>query len=175
MRRLALLLLVSVLLIPASAFAGSWRLFRGTSLALTVRYPSSWRAAVSNVPGAHQVVLGYTGNANYSLTIQVLPIKPAGNLHVMLQHFTAYEQRNHGPLSGRHNWQTARSGTHPAMATIVRPSTEGGVAMAQALYVTQSRHHVYAITEVAFSHPSPSNLGSFPKIYRQILQTLRFR
>ncbi len=175
MRRLALVILVCTLVVPASAFAGSWRLFRGGSLGLTVRYPSTWHIAASYVSSSRQVTLGYSGRTNYSLMIQVLPIKPAGNLRVTLQRSIAYEQHSAGTLSGHLNWRPARVGIHPSIATIVRPSTEGGVAMAEAIYVTQSRHHVYVITEVAYSHPSPSNLGRFPAVYRQILQTLQFR
>lgn len=177
MRRLVLFSLLGLLLAltaPASAFAGSWRLFRSAPLALTVRYPRAWRATPSYLPGNKQVQLGYSGRVNFSLTIQALPIKPAGKLVVAFNRFRGYEQRNHQSLAGM-RWRVARVGGHVARGAISRPATEGGVAMAEALYVTQSRHHVYEITEVAYSHPTPASLARFPAIYQHILSTLRFR
>lgn len=174
MRRLAVLLLLLVLAAPASVFAGSWRLFQSRPLALSVRYPRTWHAVASYLPGDDQVQLGHAGPTNYSLTIQALPIKPAGKFVAVMQRFHQYQRRTH-QSPGRVHWRTVRVGGHLAGGTISRPPTEGGVAMADALYVMRSRHHVYEITEVAYGHPSPANLARFPAVYQHILSTLRFK
>lgn len=174
MRRFVLALLLIVLAAPASTFASSWRVFRSGPLGLEVRYPRTWHAVPSYLPGNTQVQLGYAGRTNYSLTIQVLPIKPAGKFVAVMRRFNQYQQRTHQSL-GRMHWRTVRVGGQVARGTIVRPPTEGGVAIADALYVIRSRHHVYEITEAAYSHPLPSSLPRFPAIYQRILSTLRFR
>lgn len=173
-RRFVLVVLLLVLTSPASAFAGSWHVFRSGPLGLAIRYPGNWHAVPSYLPSSRQVQLGFAGRTNYSLTIQALPIKPARTLLIVMRRFHQYEQRSH-QLLGRVQWRAARVGGHPARGTISRPATEGGVAMAEALYVTQSRHHVYQITEVAYSQRPPKSLARFPAIYQHILSTLRFR
>jgi hypothetical protein len=173
-RRFVLVFLFLALFAPASAVAASWHEFKSGPLGLAVKYPATWRAVPSYLPGSKQVELGYSGRTNYSLTIQAIPIKPAKTLLIVMHRFNQFEQRNRQSLGGVH-WRMVRVGGHPAWGTISRPATEGGVAMSEGLFVMQSRHHVYEITEIAYSHPPPASLARFPGIYGHILATLRFR
>ena len=60
------------------------------------------------------------------------------------------------------------------VAVLRNPPTEGGVTIANAVYVAQWRSHVYEVTLFAEHRPAPSTLGQFPAVYLQILSTWRF-
>ncbi|MDQ2742743.1 MAG: hypothetical protein M3Z66_10690 [Chloroflexota bacterium] len=175
MRRFALLLLLVPLLSVLPVHAASWKAFHSRQLAFSLRYPPGWHVSESYVPGNRQVVFGYQGRSNYSLTVQLLPVHPARSIGQTLRRVMTYERSTGQVLVSGKGWKSAAIGRYPAMVAVTKPPTEGGVSVAQAIYVTQSRKHVYTIVDVAYAQHAPSSPHNFPSVYRQMLSSLRFQ
>jgi hypothetical protein len=170
MRRFALPALLLLILLPATAGAASWRSYASRSLGVSLKIPSNW--SVNTPPGLEtspSVVLSYAGRPPYAITIAMTGIKPARSLASTVKLVMAHDPS----LRGIH-WSKASIGGKPALAGVSVPQTEGGVGLANGIYVTSTKGHVYSITILAFHRPPPTRLSQFPAIYRQILGTLRF-
>lgn len=186
-RRVLVLILLAALLAPAGAAASSkhstkpqpkgvaWRTYSNKKLGFSLRYPGNWRLTPSSTSLNAQVLLSYSGKTPYGLTITVLPMSVRPTLGATLQQFIALQQQQNNMIFARIKWTSASVGGKPAMAGVARsPATEGGISISDAVYVTQSRSHVFQILAVSYHRPPLSQLSQFPSIYTQILKTWRF-
>ena len=169
---------------PASAASasppyrsGGWHSFSSKKLGFAFRYPSGWRLVRGSVgfQPATQVVVSYQGRTNYQLNAIVLPIKAGPSLTQTMKRFLAYERTaTQSTMYDQIRWTSPTLGGQPAKAGVLRPPTEGGVAIADAIYISQWRSRVYEVVLTSNRSPAPSQPSQFPSIYRQILSTWRF-
>jgi hypothetical protein len=171
-RRSLLPLLVVTALIPVSVSAATWQHFSSKSFGIKLQYPPGWHITTSVQP--KQVALQYQGRQVYSFQVTVLGIKPGSSLSQTLGRVKAYEQSLGDAAFSSIHWSATSIGGRGAMAGIFRPSTEGGVAISTAIYVTASRSHVYQVTLVDYRRPPARTLATFPTVYHQILSSWRF-
>ena len=169
MRRYLGVLALAAALVPAGALAASWHHFSSKSFGFSVKYPSGWTVTQTAIP--QQVSIQRSGTPAYSVQVSVPGVKAGANIARTLFNVKAFElSRGNAPFAPAH-WTQATIRGHPAMVALVRPSTEGGVAVSDAIYVTSSRTHVYEITTVAYG---ASSLSKFPSVYGKILKSWRF-
>jgi hypothetical protein len=186
MHRLMFAIVLAALLFPAGAAASSknttspkktsvaWRTYSSKKLGFTLRYPTNWSVLSATGPGNQQVLLSQR-TTSYGLTITVLPIGVEPTIRSTLQRYMTYQQQLHNAIFSRIRWSQTSIGGWPAMVGVARsPATEGGITVSDAVYVTQSRSHVYQIVAVSYHRPPLSQLSQFPAIYGQILKTWRF-
>ncbi len=188
MRRLVFVMMVATLVAPASASAGSpsmpsitrsstWHTFSSKRLGFAFRYPPGWKLIPSSVApqAARQVIVWYQGRSNYQLNASLLPFKADRTLLATLKRFLAYERSiTQSTMYAQIRWTSASLGGKPALAGVLRPPTEGGVAVANGIYLSQWRSRVYEVIITSTRSPALSQLGQFPSIYRKILATWRF-
>jgi hypothetical protein len=92
-----------------------------------------------------------------------------------MQRFVSYESTTGNQQFAHLHWSRTTLGGKAAMVGIIRPSTEGGVALSNAVLVTQWHTHIYEVSVTAYnSKPVPSRLQQFPRVYGQILRSWRF-
>ncbi len=175
MFRRSLFLVIAALCLPGIALAASWHHAGSKSLGFTVLYPPGWHESVIQQPDGPQLVLSYQGKRVYALMIQVLALKPASSASQTTSRFVQYERRQGSSEFDSVRWSRASIGGRPAESGIARPSTEGGVAAAQGIYVVASKTRVYEITLASYGSRAVSAIGQFPAVYRQILATWRFK
>ncbi len=175
MRRLLIIALFVLVLLPANAFAAGWHHAGGRAYGFRLSYPSHWSVSSLVEPGnTRQLTLSYQGKQVYGLTILVLNLSPGRSLGQTAARFSQYE-RAQGNSSLIHvHWSAASLGRRRAMVGVVRPQTEGGVGQAQGIYLAPWRGKVYQVTMSAFSRHAPRTVGAFPSVYRRILATWRF-
>jgi hypothetical protein len=174
-RPILLLTLVIVLCTgPVQTHAASWAHFGGKKIGFTVQYPSNWRVTTAALPGATQISFA-ARNALYAVTITVLALKPGASMGATWKHFLAYERTQGNGSMGGAGWKSTRLGGRPARGGIVRLSTEGGVPAVNGYYVAPWRTFTYEVMIVSHAKISPRSLQQFPAIYRQMLQTWRFK
>jgi hypothetical protein len=174
MRRLSPAILLVMFALPGLAHAASWRSFHSRQLGVAFHYPGTWKLTVSNLPGNRQVTINSQSGPAYALVATVLAARPGHSLGQTMQRFVSYESSIGNAQLAHLHWSRAALGGKSAMVGIVRPSTEGGVAIANAILVTQWRSHIYEVTLTAYSKPAPSHLRQFPGVYSQILRSWRF-
>jgi hypothetical protein len=174
MRRLGGMLVVAVLMSTAVASAASWHRFSDRAFGFSLTYPGDWRATVANVPGVQQLELQRQGKTPYAMSVLVLDIRPGANPQQTVERVVAHEQSTGGGGLGSVHWSAATVGGKPALAGVLRPPTEGGVLLSNAIYVVGWRTHIYEIILTAYSHPSPSRVSQFPAAYARILKSWRF-
>jgi hypothetical protein len=182
MRRFVLVFLLAVLLAPSGVSAASrkapkgWRVYTSRPMHISLEYPSNWKLfpmVLPNQPG--EVTLSHQGTSIYSLQIQILPFSAAASIGKTLQLFLGYARRTtHSSVYARTRWSAVTLGGRTAMAGVLRPSTEGGSSLSDAIYIAQWRGLVYEITAADFHKPPLSRLSQFPSIYAKILATWRF-
>lgn len=174
MRRICSPMLLIMLALPTLAHATSWRTFHNRQLGFAFHYPGTWKLALSNLPSNKQVTINSQSGPAYALVASIVAARPGHSLGQTMQRFVTYEMSiGNAQLSHLH-WSRTDLGAKPAMVGIVKPSTEGGVAIANAILVTQWRGHIYEVTLTAYSKPAPSHLRQFPGVYGQILRSWRF-
>jgi hypothetical protein len=174
MRRLILVLLVTVFLLPAPANAASWHSFTSKSLGFALRYPPGWHAVPSATLTGQQVVFSYQARQLYAVTVSVLNLTPGSSPQKTLQRFLSYEKRASGTQYSAMHWSSATFAGKKAEAGISAPPTEGGVTISQGIYVVGGKRHVYAVALTAYAKRPLARLSQFPAVYRQILATWRF-
>ena len=169
MRRFLPLVLLAGLAFPLIASASSWRQFSSKSFGFSVKYPAGWILSKTDVP--QQVSIQHTGSKTYSLQISVIPVKPARTIGATMARVKAYAV-SRGDASLRSvRWSATSLGGRPALAGVLHPPTEGGVAIADGIYVAASKKHVYELTSVAYGARS---LAQFPSVYRTMLSSWHF-
>jgi hypothetical protein len=170
--RLFPVILLALAAVPRDVHAAGWRPYLSHKYGFALRYPAGWHVTSSYLPGSKQVAFGIQGKTPYSLTVVVLPFGPQRSLDRVVQRFKTYVRTTGQTVAGAH-WSPVRVGKSKAMATVERPSTEGGVSLAEGLYLTQSRSRTFEIIAIAYGHPAPAKLGSFPVVYKQMLAAWR--
>lgn len=188
MRRIVSALLLSLICMPVAAFAakgqvvpvhkksfGSWRASTDKHLGVVLRYPGDWSVVrQSTGPGSGELSL-VSSRANYAINAFALPFAASGSIDATLSHFIAYERSTtHSNVYNQTRWSSARLGGRPARVGIIKPPTEGGVAISDGIYLTQWRGRSIEVTIMAYRKPPASRLSQFPSIYFQILSTWRF-
>jgi hypothetical protein len=155
--------------------AASWHTFHSTKLGFTVRYPAGWHVAESAAtPRSQSVSFGYQGSTPYSLTVTVASVRPARTIRATLAALRTVDRETGGPAAAAVHWSATTLDRHPALWSVIRPPTEGGVAMSEGLLVSQSSHHVYEIEAVSYQRQAPKRFSDFPVLYRNILASWRF-
>jgi hypothetical protein len=157
--------------------SNAWRTFTSKRLGFSFRYPSTWTLSSGGVgpQAAGQVEVAHQGRSIYQLNALLLPIKAERTLPKTMKRFLAYEQATTQSTMFNHiRWASTTVGHSPALVGILRPSTEGGVAVSNAIFVTQSRTHAYEIMLTSNRSPAPTSISQFPSVYAQILATWRF-
>ena len=172
MRRALILTILAAALVPGVTSAASWRHYSSKVLGFTIKYPSDWKV-LQSAP-SQPVSIQRSGSTVYSITVAVLPIKPSHSIAATMARTRSYEHQIGNTTFASIHWQQVRVGGKPGMAGVLRPPTEGGVPVANGIYVLASRAHVYQVTVVAFEKPAPKTLSRFPSVYRQILGSWRY-
>jgi hypothetical protein len=174
MRRLLFALVLLILAAPTTASASSWHQFSSKKLGFSVQYPPTWHLVKGTQGGVPQVTLTYQHGQLFLVSISVLPIKGSSSRTQTLSRFIRYEKGTGNLTLTSIQWKAVKLGGKQASSGVVRPQTEGGVGLAQGIYVASSGARVYEITLVAYGKHPPVNITRFPSIYRQILGTWRF-
>lgn len=164
MQRLALVAVLAVLATPLQVSAAAWSTFQSKNLAFSIRYPSNWKEGGSPTLGPVTFQSG-----SMSMSIGFLPVKPASTIKQTVKRVGQYDQ-----TFARVSWSRTTLGGRPSMAGVDSPSTEGGVAISDAVYIVGWRGRVYDVTLSSLHKPPYKRLQQFPAIYRQILSTWRF-
>jgi hypothetical protein len=174
MRRVLISLCLLTLAAPLAAQASTWRHFTSKKLGFGLQYPADWQVLSSLAPGSPQTEFLHQRQPVYALTVSVLPIKPASTASATARLVVRYfSQRGDTTLSAV-RWAPASLGGHPAVAGILRPPTEGGVAQTEAIYLAPWRSRIYEISMAAYGGHQLSRLDQFPSVYRQMLRTWRY-
>jgi hypothetical protein len=171
-RSFLLALTALVMLVQATASAASWQHFSSKPLGFALQYPPGWLLTTSQQP--KQISVQHQGRPMYSLQVSLLAVKPGSSISQTLSRVKNYERSLGDTAFASIHWSSISIGGRGAMVGVFRPSTEGGVAISTAIYITASRIHVYELTAVDYRHPPATKVASFPGIYHQILSTWRF-
>jgi hypothetical protein len=161
----------------ASKHSNPWRTFASKKLGFSFRYPSTWTLNSGGVApqAGSQVEIAHQGRSIYQMIALLLPIKAERTLPQTMKRFLAYEQAATQSTMFNHiRWAPTTVGRSPALVGIMRLPTEGGVAVSNAIFVTQSRTRAYQITLTSNRSPAPTGISQFPSVYTQILATWRF-
>ncbi|HLJ68449.1 MAG TPA: hypothetical protein VKX16_13925 [Chloroflexota bacterium] len=174
MRRIALALALAVSLTPAISFASGWRTLSSQSLGFTVHYPAGWRVTSTSQVGVRQVSIQQQGTS-YAVTISILNVRPGRSAADTVRRFLAFERRLGEGMFARVRWEPSLLGGRASMAGVATPPTEGGVGLSLGVYVAGWRSHIYEVTLLDNHQPPLHSLGSFPRVYAQIIGSWRFR
>lgn len=187
MRRFLLVIVLAGFVAPISASASTplpasrgsakpWRVFTNKNFGVAFRYPASWKLTAFLSPqGTGQVQVLEQRRNTYSILVSTLPFSPGASIQQTLQRFVTYERTQmHSAIYSRSHWSSVSLGGRPARAAVIRPPTEGGSDLSDAVYIAQWRARVYEILTSATHKPPYSRLSQFPSIYRQILATWQF-
>jgi hypothetical protein len=161
-------------LAPSMALAGGWRTYHSSALGVSFRYPKTWHLTSATTGGIRQVTV-FSTTTRDSLVVRVLPIKPASSPHGTLTRYLAYTLQLDGPTAARYHWTATRLAGRRAEGAVAHPSTEGGVSQAIGVYVVGAGKHVVNLTMQTQTTHTPRTLAQFPRVYRQIVASWRFK
>lgn len=166
--------LLALVVMSTSASAASWRTFSSKPLGFALRYPTGWKALSIAQPGGQQIQFSNPGSTTYTVDVTVLKLNGGSSASTLKKRFLAFEQRaGNGQLATVH-WSAATLAGRHGIGGVYIPATEGGVAVANGIYVVPWKARTYVINLLSVQKPSPRSLSRFPSIYRQILATWRF-
>ncbi|MGH2443868.1 MAG: hypothetical protein ACRDFX_12005 [Chloroflexota bacterium] len=157
-----------------SASAASWQHFVSKSLGFSLRYPRGWSRHAVDQLGSRQLLLSNRKNQAYAFSVTIIPIKAGASSAQTLHRFVRYERGLGNTTLASIHWSKAQVGHRAAESGVLRPATEGGVGLAQGVYVASWKSRVYEISVTAYGKHVPSKLGGFPAVYARILATWRF-
>ncbi|MGH2449340.1 MAG: hypothetical protein ACRDFS_12160 [Chloroflexota bacterium] len=169
MHRFALVGFFALAVVPMSASAASWHSFHNKALGLSLRYPGNWHAQVELQHGNRSVLLSHRGKASYAMTITLMP-RRGRNLGRTLSVL-----RGDVPALAHVRWQRTTLAHRNAETALFHPSTEGGVNVSEDVIVAQWRGRAYEIVEVSYARHRLTRIDQFPRVYRQILATWKWR
>jgi hypothetical protein len=174
LRRLLLVPLLALIITSASASAASWPLYSSKPLGFALRYPTGWKALSVSQPGGKQIQFSNPGATTYTVDVTILQLNGGTSVKVLKQRFLAFEQRiGNAPLVSVH-WSHITLDRRNGIGGVYIPATEGGVAVANGVYVVPWKSRTYVVNILSVQKPSPRSLNRFPIIYKQILATWRF-
>jgi hypothetical protein len=172
MRRATFLLLAGSIFaaLTPSVEAQSWRVFSSKQLHMRIKYPAGWKAAISALPGNRSVQVSKAGNPPYSLSITLISLRPSSKLAASVRKYVHSQLPGATSLACSH-WTATRVGRSAALVTLQWPPTEGGVTLSQAIFLVQSKSHLYQIMETGYGSKPIRRLSSFPSVYAAMLKT----
>lgn len=160
--------LLLVAMVPSVAAASAQHQFRDRSFGFALRYPNGWTLQRSISP-TKQITLVQSGRSQHAITITILSWRARGtiasSIKIVQRYMGAYRHAK---------WTAARLGKQPARVTVLHPQTEGGVGVAEGIYLSQWKHKIYQVQITAYTSHPPKTIAAFPKVYHQILGTWRF-
>jgi|SRR5579884_726845 len=155
-------------IVPSVAAASPQHQFRDRSFGFALRYPNGWTLQRS-IPPTKQITLVQSGHGQHAITVTVLNWRAgrtiAASVKIVQRYMGAYR---------RVTWRAARLGNQPARVAVLHPQTEGGVGVAEGIYLSQWKGKIYQVQISAYTSHPPKTVAAFPKVYRQILGTWRF-
>ena len=173
-RRLLLVSFLALALTTAYASAASWHVYSSTTLGFSLRYPAGWKVLNIAQPGAQQIQFSYPGAIPYTVDVTVLSLNGGPSVATLKSRFFAFERRSgNGSIVAMH-WSTVTLGKRRGIGAVYIPATEGGVSVANGMYVVPWKSRTYVVNLQSVQKPAPRTLSGFPPIYRQILATWRF-
>jgi hypothetical protein len=174
LRRSLLVPFLALIVTSGSASAASWRSFSSKPLGFSVRYPTGWKALNITQPGGKQVQFSNPGATTYTVDVTILQLNAGKSVKILKQRFLAFEQRiGNAPLASVH-WSSVTLGRRNGIGGVYISATEGGVAVANGVYVVPWKSRTYVVNILSVQKPSPHSLNRFPAIYKQILASWRF-
>lgn len=176
MRRVLPLAILMLAMLPATASAAAWHSFKSSSDHFSVQYPPNWQVSPVNTSSVRETLFSARRSNKYSLTVfDLLKVKPGSTIRATLANVKKWQRKQHDTSLNRITWTSTEIGGQTALFGVIRPSTEGGVALAQGTYLTSWRGHVFEIEMATYSKKAPTSPSQFPAIYHLILRTWRFR
>ena len=173
-RRLLLVSFLALTLTTTSASAASWHVYSSTAMGFSLHYPSGWKALNIAQPGVKQIQFSYPGPTPYTVDVTILSLNGGPSLATLKARFLAFERRSgNGSVAAMH-WSTVTLGGRHGIGAVYVPATEGGVSVANGMYVVPWKGRTYVVNLQSVRKPAPKTLSGFPAIYRQILATWRF-
>jgi hypothetical protein len=174
LRPLLLVSLLGLTMTSGSTSAASWRTYSSKPLGFAVSYPDGWKALSMAQPGGKQIQFSNPGATKYTVDVTILQLKGGTTVNVLKKRFLAFEQRlGNAPLASVH-WGPISLGHRNGIGGVSIPATEGGVAVANGVYVVPWKARTYVVNILSVQKPSPQSLNRFPTIYKQILATWKF-
>jgi hypothetical protein len=152
---------ILMLTAPSATAAAGWHNFSNRGLGFKFRYPSSWHLTTA-VTGNVKQVTAFSTDTRYSLTAELYPVKASSSLSGTLRKYVAYARSINGPAVTHYRWVRTTLARRPAEGTITYPATEGGVHLADGLYVLSAGRHVYSVEIETRGNKLPKSLAAFP-------------
>jgi len=170
MRRTFFVLFCAMVLLPLSAQAApAQRVFSNRIMAFSARVPDNWQVQAIGVQLAHTVLFLAPHNHNINMSVRIIPIIASSTV----AQTTRRAYRADPVLKGLH-FNATSIGGRPAMVTVLKSSTEGGLYIADLIYITQWNRRVYEIIGFSIHKPPYSRISQFPAVYQQILRSWRW-
>ena len=173
MRRALVFASILLFTAPSATAAAGWHNFSNRGLGFKFRYPSSWHLTTATTGNVKQVT-AFSTDTRYSLTAELYPVKASSSLSGTLRKYVTYARSINGPAVTHYRWVRTTLARRPAEGTVTYPATEGGVHLADGLYVLSAGRRIYSVEIETRGNKLPKSLAAFPSVYRQIFKTWRF-
>lgn len=173
-RRLLIVPLLALILSSGHVLAASWHVYSSKPLGFAVHYPATWKVLAVAQPGMKQIQFTYQGKSTYTVDVTILNLDGGKSRTTLKQRFLAFERRSGNPSIATMHWGAITLGHRPGIGAVYIPTTEGGVSVANGMYVIPWKAHTYVVNVQSVQKPAPKTLARFPAIYKQMLATWRF-
>jgi hypothetical protein len=172
-RRAIVLASILFLIAPTATTAAGWHNYSSRSLGFKFSYPSTWHLVTTAAENVKQLS-AFSADARYSITADVYPAVTTSSLSGTLRTYLVYARAVSGPAVTHYHWFRTTFARRPAEGTITYPATEGGVHLADGLYVLNAGRHIYSVEISTTGKNLPRSLAAFPAVYREIFKSWRF-